>query len=97
MSTKRTQPPLPEDRTERYIRRSREEVARLAEGHRPFSYKEWQRKAPPASPEELAETEEFLRLRHLEREASIAAEAGLCLDEAPGAVPDEGGQSGPGV
>src|SRR5438067_10293867 len=68
-------------------RRSPEEVARLAEGHGPFSYKEWQRQSPPATPEELAETEEFLRLRNLEREASIAAEAGMHLDEAPAAEP----------
>jgi hypothetical protein len=73
-----------ENRAGRYIRRSREEVARLAEGHRPFSYVEWQRKAPPATPEELAEMEELMRLREAAREASLAAEAGVYPSEAPG-------------
>jgi hypothetical protein len=63
--------------------RSPEEVARLAEGHRRFSYKEWQREAPPATPEELADWEEFLRQREAEREASLAREAGVD----PGAGP----------
>lgn len=99
MSTKRTDTAVPEEtenRTERYIRRSREEAARLAEGHRPFSYEEWQRKAPPATPEELAETEEFLQQRNLEREGSIAAEAGLYLGGAPDAAPDKEPQPDPG-
>jgi hypothetical protein len=81
MGTKRTDPTSPEETEDlaaviRRNRRSPEEVARLAEGHRPFSYKQWQREAPPATPEELAETEEFLRLRNLEREASIPVERG---------------------
>src|SRR5947207_2970398 len=89
MGTKQTDPVVPEETEDlaaviRRNRRSPEEVARLAERHRPFSYKEWQRQAPPATPEELAETEEFLRLRNLEREASIAAEAGIYLNGAPG-------------
>lgn len=53
-------------------RRSPEEVARLAAGRKPFSYQEWQEKAPPASPEELADWEEFLRQRDAEREALTA-------------------------
>lgn len=61
--------------------KSPEEVARLAAGVAPFSYKEWQREAPPATPEELAEWEEFLRQREAEREASLAREAGI--DPAP--------------
>ena len=65
----------------RYRRRSPEEVAQLAVGRRPFSYEDWQRKAPPATVEELAEMEEFLRERHAEREANLEREAGL---EAPG-------------
>jgi hypothetical protein len=80
MSTKATDAALTggsEGRPGRYIRRSRDEVVRLAEGHRSFSSQEWRRKAPPATPEELAETEEFLRQRELEREAGIAAEVGL--------------------
>src|SRR5437899_2783462 len=40
--------------------RTPEEVARLADGIPPFSYEEWRRDAPPATPEELADWEEFL-------------------------------------
>ena len=90
MSTKPTDTAVSEEtenRAGRYIRRPREEVARLAEGRKPFDYDEWMRTAPPATPEELAETEEFLRLRNLEREASIAAEAGVYLNGSPGAEP----------
>lgn len=86
MATHRTDIGVPEetgDRTGRYIRRSREEVIRLAEGLRPFSYEEWQREEPPATPEELAEMEELMRLRRAAREASIAAEADVNLRENP--------------
>ena len=41
-----------EDRARKYIRRSREEVARLAEGYSPSAYEEWEREQPPATPEE---------------------------------------------
>jgi hypothetical protein len=58
-------------------RRSPEEVARLAEGVPPFSYEAWQRSAPPATPEELAETEAFRQERRQAREASLAAEIGI--------------------
>lgn len=61
----------------RGLQRSAEEVARMAEGVRPFSYQEWQREAPPATIEELADWDEFLRQRELDREASLAREAGL--------------------
>ena len=91
MTTKPTDTAAPEEkesRTGRYIRRSPEEVARLAEGHRPFSYEEWQRKAPPATPEELQEMEELMRLRNAAREASLAAEAGLYPGRDPAAVQD---------
>ena len=93
-----TVPEQPEDLATviRRNRRSPEEVARLAEGHRPFSYEEWQREAPPATPEELAETEEFLRLRNLEREASIAAEAGVYRGEPPCAEPSRDTRTRPG-
>jgi hypothetical protein len=77
MSTKHLVPKDLEDQPVEYLRRSPEEVARLAHGREPFDYDAWARNAPPATPEELAETEEFLRLRALERQASIAAEAGL--------------------
>jgi hypothetical protein len=76
-----------EERAGSYVRRSSQEVARLGVGHQPFSYPEWQREAPPATPAELAETEEFVRLRNLEREASIAAEAGVYVGGAGGAAP----------
>lgn len=58
-------------------RRSPVEVARLAAGRKPFSYREWQRKAPPSTPEELADWEEFLRQREVERAASLARDAGV--------------------
>lgn len=76
-------------------RRSAEDVARLAEGRKPFDYEEWQRKAPPATPEELEEMEELMRLRAAARDASVAAEAGVYLSEAAGTThvrsrPDDG-------
>jgi hypothetical protein len=57
--------------------KSPEEVAQLAVGVAPFSYEEWQREAPPATPEELADWEEFLQQRNAEREANLAREAGV--------------------
>jgi hypothetical protein len=80
MTTRPTSPAVPEETEERarkYVRRSREEVARLAEGYSPFAYEEWERKQPPATPEELAEMEELMRLRRAAREASLAAESGM--------------------
>jgi hypothetical protein len=41
--------------------KSPEEVARLSAGKAPFDYREWVRDNPPATPEELAEMEDFLR------------------------------------
>jgi hypothetical protein len=76
MSAKNSDAAVPEGhRSGRYLRRSPEEVAHMAEGRRPFSFEEWCRKAPPATPEELAETEEFLRERELERQALSARPA----------------------
>ncbi len=57
--------------------KSPQEVARLGDGVPPFSYEDWKKEAPPASAEELADWEEFLRFRQAEREASLAAEAGF--------------------
>jgi hypothetical protein len=57
------------------------EVALLAATVPPFSYEEWQRESPPATPEELADWEEFLRERDEEREANLARESGV--DAAP--------------
>ena len=71
----RTDPTTEVEAAIRRNQRSPETVACLAAGRRPFSYEEWQRKAPPATPEELAESEEFLRQRDAEREASLAREA----------------------
>lgn len=58
-------------------RRSPGEVARLAAGRKPFCYADWQRQAPPATREELADWEEFLQRRDAERAASLAREAGV--------------------
>ena len=69
-----------EDSIEAQLRRHQktpEEVARLTAGTPPFSYEQWQREAPPATPEGLAEWEDFLRERNAEREASLAREAGV--------------------
>jgi hypothetical protein len=86
VNTKAAGAPLPEsdqNRVGRYLRRSREEVARLAEGRNPFDYDESTRIAPPATPEELAETAEFLRERERQREAGIAAEVGVPVNALP--------------
>ncbi len=56
-----------------------EQVAQLASHIQPFSYVEWQQRARPATPEELADWEEFLRARDADREASLAREAGVDL------------------
>jgi hypothetical protein len=72
------QPADPETEAElRRLQYTPEERARLFPPKAPFSYEKWQREAPPATPEELAEMEELLRLRNAEREASLAREAGL--------------------
>jgi hypothetical protein len=41
----------------------------------------------PATPEELAETDDFLRLRNLEHDATIAAEVGVRLNGTASAEP----------
>ena len=56
---------------------SSEERARLFEGVAPLDVDAWLRETGPASAEELAEMEEFLRDLRTEREASLAREAGL--------------------
>ena len=65
-----------EDRIRQH-QKTPEQVAQLASNVRPFSYAEWQQRVRPATPEELADWEEFLRDREAEREASLAREAGL--------------------
>jgi hypothetical protein len=67
-------------KTEEELRRLQytpEECDRRFPPKPPFSYAEWQREAPPATPEELGDWEEFLRQREAEREASLVREAGL--------------------
>ena len=59
--------------------RAPEEVARLSIGRQPFSYAAWKQRVRPATPEELADWEEFLRQREVEREWDLAAEAGIEL------------------
>ena len=61
----------------RRIQYTPEERARRFRRTSPFRLADWQQEAPPATPEELAEMEEFLRHRDAEREASLAKEAGL--------------------
>jgi len=57
--------------------RSPEAVVEMATGVAPFSAEGWRRDAPPATPEELAGQDEFLRQRAADREASLAREAGV--------------------
>jgi hypothetical protein len=54
-----------------------EERERLFPSAPPFHLAEWLQSMPPATPEELAEMEEFLRERDAEREASLLHETGL--------------------
>jgi hypothetical protein len=56
------------------LRATSEERARLVASQRPFDYEEWVREAGPAMPEELAEMEEFLHEREVERRRSLASE-----------------------
>ena len=67
-----------------YVRRSHQEVLRMSEGRKPFDYEKWS--ITQATPEELAETREFLRLRNVDRETSLAAEVALadCVSEPEG-------------
>lgn len=51
-----------------------EERARLLASAPPFDYDAWMREAGPATPQELAEMEEFLREREEERLRSLAGE-----------------------
>ena len=44
---------------------------------KPFDVDEWLATTPPATEQELAEMEEFLRERNEEREAELAREAGI--------------------
>jgi hypothetical protein len=54
-----------------------EERRRLYGPLKPFDADAWMAAGPPATPEELAETEELLQLREEERQASLAREAGI--------------------
>ena len=73
-----TGPGTPEAEAEmRRLQYTLEERARLFQHRGPYPLDEWLATAPPATPEELEEMEELLRLRDREREASLAREAGL--------------------
>jgi hypothetical protein len=72
---------LPDDDAEmdewRKLQYTPEERARMFIGARPFDLAAWLAEAPPATPEELQEMGELLQLRELERQESLAREAGL--------------------
>lgn len=76
MLTKSSDIEAVEERIRRH-QKTPEQVAQMARNVRPFSYEEWQQRARPATPEELADWEEFLKEREAEREASLAREAGV--------------------
>jgi hypothetical protein len=54
------------------LRATPEERAQILASSAPFDYEAWIREAGPATPEELAEMEEFLRSREVERQRSLA-------------------------
>ena len=56
------------------LRATPEERARILASSPPFDYDAWVREAGPATSEELAEMEEFLRQREEERRKSLASE-----------------------
>jgi hypothetical protein len=56
------------------LRATPEERARIVASGPPFDYEAWLREAGPATPEELAEMEEFLHEREEERQRSLASE-----------------------
>ena len=58
----------------RRLQKSSEEVRALLAAAVPFDPARWRSKAPPATPEELADMHAFLAERELERERSLAAE-----------------------
>ena len=56
------------------LRANPDERARILASAPIFDYEAWVREAGPATPEELAEMEEFLREREEERRQSLARE-----------------------
>jgi hypothetical protein len=56
------------------LRATPAERASILESSPPFDYEVWVREAGPATPEELAEMEEFLGEREEERRQSLAGE-----------------------
>lgn len=64
---------------EQELRRLREAYQQrtAAEATKRFDVDAWLAAGPPATPEELADMEEFLRSRNEERERSLAREAGV--------------------
>lgn len=61
----------------RSLQYTAEERDRLFPSKDPFDLDDWLQSGPPATPEELEEMEELLRLRQADREASIARDLGL--------------------
>ncbi|HET6382761.1 MAG TPA: hypothetical protein VFJ58_05160 [Armatimonadota bacterium] len=60
----------------RQLQYTPEERARILCGAEPFDLAKWKAEAPPASEEELAEMEEFLKDREREREISLERDTG---------------------
>ena len=58
------------------LRATPEERARTLAAGPPFDYEAWIREVGPATPEELAEMDEFLRERGEERRRSLAFDEG---------------------
>jgi hypothetical protein len=56
------------------LRASAEERTRIVASMPPFDYEAWVQEAGPATLEELAEMEELLRAREVERQESLAHE-----------------------
>lgn len=56
------------------LRVTPEERARVLASAAPFDYDAWVQQSEPATPEELAEMEELLRERDVERQRSLASE-----------------------
>jgi hypothetical protein len=72
------QPADPDTEAElRRLQYTPEERDRLFRRKGPVDVDTWLAAGPPATPEELQEMEELLQLRDVERQASLARDAGL--------------------
>jgi hypothetical protein len=72
--TERTSTPETFEQKLARLRATPGERARILASSAPFDYDAWAREAGPATPEELAEMEEFLQQREEERLESLASE-----------------------